>query len=319
MKSLRIILGFIFVALITLLALLMCQPKKAQIEVIDAETGKPIEDATVNIESTDKHLRDVELTTNEDGICDFEYRDEKASLDASVSANGYEPAKSEDVELSYFKNDVLVISLHPLRTAKIHVIDKETLQPIEEAAVKVVAFPYPGDIRLNTNGDGICDFQYASSQTAIDTILAVKAGYSGAIYTNVATSYLADSTLIIPLEKLKGCDSEINNSGLPSHAVQTFYLGDYSEDDDMVFLFKYWTCSFPDHIQIYSGSYQSFLENRAERIFDFTGTTPCNYDDEHMKMLPIKGPNIFVIVDNANDDSPNSTAWGFYIGCPQHR
>ena len=318
MKTLRIILGLIFVALIVLLAFLMCQPKEAQIQVVDADTEKPIEDATVDIESTDKYLGDVTLTTDEDGLCTFKYRDEKASLTATASAEGYESASVEDLDMAYFKDDVLIIPLKKLKKAEIQVVDMETERPIADATVKVKASPYPGDIRLTTDADGMCSFLYSSSQATIDTILAVKEGYSCAIYNNVQTDDLED-IMIIPLEKLKSCDNEITNSGMPSHAVQAFYLGNYEEDDNMVFCFKYWTCGYSDHIRIYSGSYQELLENRAECIFDFSGTTDCSYTDENTIMLPVKAPNIFVVVDNAENDSPEATAWGYHVSCPEPR
>ena len=319
MKTLRIILGLIFVALIVLLVLLMCQPKEAQIQVVDADTEKPIEDATVEIESTDKYLGDVTLTTDEDGLCTFKFRDEKASLNATASADGYESAMVEDVDMAYFKDDVLIIPLRKLKKAEIQVVEEETGRPIPGATVRVKGSPYPGDIRLTTDADGMCSFLYSSSQTAIDTILAMKEGFSCAIYNDVLTDDLARETMIIPLEKLKTCDNEIKNTGLPSHAVQAFFLGDYDESDNMEFQFKYWTCSYSDHIKILNGSYQDLLENKAECIFDFTGTTDCDYTDETTKMLPIKGPNIFVIVDNAENNSSESTAWGYYVGCPEPR
>lgn len=313
MKTMRIILGLIFVALIVLLAFLMCQPKEAQIQVVDADTEQPIEDATVDIESTDKYLGDVSLTTDEDGLCTFKYRDEKKSLTALASANGYESATVEDLDLAYFKDDVLVIPLKKLKTADIQVVEAETNRPIPEATVRVKGSPYPGDITLTTDADGRCSFLYSSSQAVIDTILAVKEGYSCAIYASHPTSEV--EAMKIPLEKMKPCDNSISNSGMPSHAVQSFYMGNYDETDNMVFQFRFHTDYFADHIHIYSGSYQEFTESRAECIFNFNDTT----HSDHTVVLPVKSPNIFVIVDNAYNDAPTSTAWNYYVGCPEPR
>lgn len=318
MKTLRIVLGLIFVALIVLLAFLLCQPKEAQIQVVDADTEKPIEDATVEIESTDNYLGDATLTTDEDGLCMFKYRDEKASLNATASAEGYESATVEDLDLAYFKDDVLIIPLHKLKKAEIQVVEEDTRRPIKGATVRVKGSPYPGDIILTTDDDGMCSFLYPRSQNSIDTIFAMKDGYSCAIYHDVLSDDLED-LMIIPLEKLKSCDNEISNSGMPSHAVQAFFLGDYDEDDNMVFCFKYWTCSLSDRIRIYSGSYQELIENRAECIFDFDGTTECHYTDETTVMLTVKSPNIFVVVDNTENDSSEATVWSYHVGCPEPR
>ena len=114
---LSILLGAIFAILIALLFLRDCEDKKpesyeATIKVVDANTDKPIKGARVVIKTDDEACRKATLTTDRRGECTFEYSDPECTLLVAVaSKDGYEDGKSEDVQLSYFQDDVLVIPL----------------------------------------------------------------------------------------------------------------------------------------------------------------------------------------------------------------
>ncbi len=118
MKALRIILVLIYVVLIALLLILKgCQkeepkPQKAMIQVVDADSREPIEGARVKVKTTDESCPSVSLTTDEDGECSFDYTDPEAQMEARATKRGYEPVEVEDVELSYFEDETLVIPLH---------------------------------------------------------------------------------------------------------------------------------------------------------------------------------------------------------------
>ena len=118
MKTLRIILALIYVVLIALLFILKAcdkkepEPKKAMIQVIDAETEEPIEGARVKVKTTDPSCPTISLTTDEEGECEFEYTDPEETLKQAVATKrGYERSTVEDVELSYFEDETLVIPL----------------------------------------------------------------------------------------------------------------------------------------------------------------------------------------------------------------
>lgn len=119
MKALQIILGSVFVILIILLVLLNlkgCEPDKelneARIQVIDAETRAPIRGATVDIITTDEACLETTLTTNRNGVCHFDYSSPDETLTSAIaSKEGYVDGMVEDLELSYFEDETLVIPL----------------------------------------------------------------------------------------------------------------------------------------------------------------------------------------------------------------
>lgn len=121
MKALQIVLGAIYAILIILLLLLNLkgcekpQLHEARIQVIDAETEEPIRGATVDIMTTDDACLEATLTTNRRGKCSFEYSSPDEMLtSAEASKEGYYDATVEDLELSYFEDDILVIPLRPI-------------------------------------------------------------------------------------------------------------------------------------------------------------------------------------------------------------
>ncbi len=312
MKSLRIILGLIFAALIILLVVMMCQPKKAQIQVVDADTEKPIEDASVDIESTDKYLGDISLTTDEDGLCTFKYRDKEATLQATASAEGYEKATVEDYDLSQFEDDILIIPLKKLKKVQIKVMEEGTGTPLPDATVKVKGSPYPGDVTLTTDEDGMCSFLCAEGQDDLESLFAFKQCYSCFIYN---TSYLdqEDDIVVIPLQRLQPCGTEVDYRGKSNHDWQEFYMGDYEESDGIEFHFDYTTDYAADHIRIYNGTAEDIAFNRAKLIFEFNDTTHTM----HTAVLPIMGPNLFVVVDNPAANSTVSSIWKYRVNCPE--
>lgn len=117
MKTLRIILALIYVVLIALLFILKgCEkepePRKAMIQVVDADTEEPIEGARVKVKTTDPSCPSITLTTDEEGECEFEYTNpEETMTQAVASKRGYDKGTVEDLELSYFDDETLVIPL----------------------------------------------------------------------------------------------------------------------------------------------------------------------------------------------------------------
>jgi len=115
MKGLIAVLCTIFIALIVLLLLL--KPKEpelyeARIIVVDEDTDNPLRNAKITIETTDEECPEITLRTNRDGECTFEFcsPDEMMTY-AYASKSGYHDAEVEEMELSYFLDDELVIPL----------------------------------------------------------------------------------------------------------------------------------------------------------------------------------------------------------------
>lgn len=316
MKGLKIALGFIFVALIALLLLRFCKPNQdALIRVIDADTKEPIENATVDVETTDELCDEESLTTDENGECTFKYRDpNKTLLKATASADGYNSASVEDVELSFFEDDELVIPLKPLGKANIKVVQKGTGTPIQGATVIV---NIKGSKKnLTTGSDGMCNFRCPADMTLVDSVFAIKNGYSGEYKFNVPVPTGFEPFLLIELEKDGNCDSGVDHSGKPSHTVQAFNIGLTSDFDSYHFLFDWHTNSYPDHIVIYSGTYEEYVDGRATKVFD-NADDMTTYDKTRHTWVDVKGPMLYIIVDNAKDPkSSESTVWKYYVHCP---
>ncbi len=320
MKLLRVILALIFVVLTVLLLLLMCQPKDAIICVIDATTKAPIEEATVEIETTDKYCPEATLTTDEEGQCTFRFRDSQKELTQAIaSMEGYEPASVEDLELSFFEDEVLVIPLKPLRQACIQVIDKDSRQPIADAAVRIVGSPYPGSIVLTTDNQGMCCFPYSDSQQNIDTLMAVKNGYSGKLFAPSVPINSFSNTFIVELEKFKTCNTDINNDDgrRDRYNVEAFYMGDYDDYSRLHFKFEWHTYAYPDRIIIRSGTYDQLVNGTATIVFD--NQTFSNMITEHVesRYVDLCGPMIFVEVTNYYNSSSSSTSWKYKPYCPE--
>ena len=121
MKLLNTTLVLIFVALIVIVLLQRCHKDKpetgeytATIQVIDADTDEPIEGARVKVKTTDDECPQITLTTDENGECTFEYSSPDETLTIAVaSKRGYANGQVEDIELSYFEDETLVIPLEP--------------------------------------------------------------------------------------------------------------------------------------------------------------------------------------------------------------
>lgn len=121
MKGLSTILFLFYAILIALLFLLKPEKEKqdedneAKIQVVDADTEEPIEGAKVKITTTDEECEELTLKTDEDGECTFEYSDEDATVTSIIaSKRDYERARVEEMEMAYFKDDVLIIPLKKL-------------------------------------------------------------------------------------------------------------------------------------------------------------------------------------------------------------
>lgn len=317
MRELKIILGFIFIALIALLCLRFCKPsQEARIQVIDADTKDPIENATVDIETTDEACEEESLTTDEEGECTFTFRNpDKTLVKATASADEYESATVEDVELSYFEDDVLVIPLKPLGKANVKVVEKGTQQPIAGATVNVITKGGKTK-KLTTNADGMCGFRCPKGATQIDSVLAIKNGYSGEYKVNVPVPTGFDPYLLIELEKAGTCDSGVDHNGKPGHTVQTFDMGITSDFSSYHFQFDWYTDSAPDHIVIYSGSYEEFQDGKAEKVFDNINDM-ATFSDTRKTWVDMKGQMLFIVVDNYNSPNSNSsTIWKYFVHCP---
>ncbi|MCR5679908.1 MAG: hypothetical protein K6G08_06850 [Prevotella sp.] len=119
MNGLRIVLGFIFVALVALLLLRLCDKPRhdddeedypiAEIQVISSRTGQPIEGAKVSIDSNDELTGQVTLTTDRDGLCHFEYEDSAFVISRLLaSKSGYSGALLQNLTLADFYPRLIV-------------------------------------------------------------------------------------------------------------------------------------------------------------------------------------------------------------------
>lgn len=315
MKELRFVLGFIFVALITLLLLRFCKPSiEARIQVVDADTEAPIEDATVDIETTDESCEQESLTTDDDGECSFTFRDAaKTLVKAEASADGYNTATVEDIELSYFEDDVLVIPLKPLGKANVKVVEKGTQAPIPGATVKVLA---GGKLKtLTTGNDGMCSFRCPSGATEVDSILAIKNGYCGEYKLKVPVPAGFDPHLLLELEREGNCDAGVDHNGKPGHTVQAFNIGLTSDFNKYKLQFDWYTDAAPDHIVIYSGTYEDYIDGKAKVVFDNISQMTTNATQT--TWIDIYGPMLYIVVDNyGNPNSNTSTIWRYFVHCP---
>ena len=120
MNGLRIVLGFIFVALVVLLFLSLCDKPRhhddeeeeyptAEIQVVSSRTGQPIEGAAVSITSNDEVTGQVTLTTDRDGLCHFEYKDSTFVISRLLaSKSGYSGALLQNLTLADFNPRLIV-------------------------------------------------------------------------------------------------------------------------------------------------------------------------------------------------------------------
>ncbi|WP_336345029.1 carboxypeptidase regulatory-like domain-containing protein [Halalkalicoccus ordinarius] len=159
-----------------------------EVNVVDAETGEPIEGAEISgvcdwyYSSGDAY---VTGETDADGIATAHAELAPTDCDATVSAEGYE---SESVALSVPDDDGVTVELEPevsetpeTNTLTVEVTNAETGEPIEGAAVEAHgADGDPGDTRdlryeAQTNENGVAEMEVQAAMNYVITVEA--AGY----------------------------------------------------------------------------------------------------------------------------------------------
>lgn len=122
MKTLKVILGVVYVALIVLLLIHFCKPREeepeewdANIMVVDAETHAPLHAASVFVTTTDPDCPEDSMLTNESGRCLFTFYDNAETLTAATGRKaGYCDSTLTNIPLEVFEDEDYVLII-PLR------------------------------------------------------------------------------------------------------------------------------------------------------------------------------------------------------------